>query len=312
MKKMRDMESIGPKIDKFMKENEDKFESEDDAIQAFIKQYNQELNDPSFFDEGLTDKEKAYNQLEELAHAQNEKEYKAIIRRVLKLDPDNLDARFYKLQLDLEKDTYLKDFKKLVNFGWEQMKKQQLDDTESLSHYWLITETRPFMRLKLAYAGALSEFNRLTLAEEQYKELLQLNEGDNQGARYDLMSVYCRLEKLAEAEALNKKYEADQASPLFLIPLILLNLKFGDEKAAKRYYNVMQKTHPATSKVFKKKELDIEKAAEMLNSVSYSPNNEDIIYLAIGTNINGFISDPANFYYSWFKKNLKKPTPKKK
>ncbi|MCA9765142.1 MAG: hypothetical protein KC455_01860 [Carnobacterium sp.] len=84
------------------------------------------------------------------------------------------------------------------------------------------------MRLKQAYASALSEFNHLTLAEKQYKELLQLNEGDNQGNRYDLMSVYCRLEKLEEAEKLLKKYKGDQGSPLFLIPLILLNLKFED------------------------------------------------------------------------------------
>ncbi|MCA9765143.1 MAG: hypothetical protein KC455_01865 [Carnobacterium sp.] len=74
----------------------------------------------------------------------------------------------------------------------------------------------------------------------------------------------------------------------------------------------MQKTHPATSKVFKKKELDSEKAMAMLDSESYSPSNEDSIYLVIGTNINEFISDPTNFYYSWFKKNLKKSTSKKK
>ncbi|MCA9765141.1 MAG: hypothetical protein KC455_01855 [Carnobacterium sp.] len=46
---MKDIEIIMPKIDKFMKENGDKFKNKDDAIQAFIKQYNQELNDPSFF-----------------------------------------------------------------------------------------------------------------------------------------------------------------------------------------------------------------------------------------------------------------------
>ncbi|WP_034551892.1 tetratricopeptide repeat protein [Carnobacterium funditum] len=307
---MKDTEIIVPQLEKFLVEHGDDFENEDEAIQAFIKQYNQQIKDPSLFEE-LSDKDRANSELEEIAYAQNDKEYKAIIRKVLKLDPDNLDARYYKLQLDVEKDTYLKDFKKLVDFGWELMQKEQLDNAESLGHYWLITKTRPFMRVKQAYADALLQFSRLTLAEEQYKELLQLNEGDNQGVRYNLMSVYYRLEKTVEAQELSEKYKYDQNSPLFLIPLILLSLKIGDEKTAKRYYNLLQKEHPYTSEIFKKKELDVEKALTMLESESYSPDSGEDIYLAIAMNIDVFMTAPTDLYYSWFKKNLKKSLPKK-
>lgn len=45
----------------------------------------------------MTNEEKATEELEKLEFAASEREYAAILERALKLDPDNLEARLFKL-----------------------------------------------------------------------------------------------------------------------------------------------------------------------------------------------------------------------
>jgi len=54
---------------------------------------------------------------------------------------------------------------------------------EEAGSFWLLIETRPYMRALSGLAEALIALERLAEAAKQFKEMLRLNPNDNQGAR---------------------------------------------------------------------------------------------------------------------------------
>jgi len=62
----------------------------------------------------------------------------------------------------------------------------------NMGHLWDNIDTRPYMEALKGYADCLREVGRREQAIEAYEELLRLDQGDHQGARYDLSS--CLLE----------------------------------------------------------------------------------------------------------------------
>ena len=70
---------------------------------------------------------------------------------------------------------------------------------DCIGDFWLILETRPFMRLMYNYMIALINTNRLHDAIELLKEALTFNTSDNLGLRYDLMHIYVKLQRFDDA-----------------------------------------------------------------------------------------------------------------
>ena len=64
---------------------------------------------------------------------------------------------------------------------------------EEAGNFWLIFETRPYMRARFALALLLHDMGERGRAIEIYRDLLRLNPNDNQGARYELAT--CLLEQ---------------------------------------------------------------------------------------------------------------------
>jgi tetratricopeptide (TPR) repeat protein len=82
---------------------------------------------------------------------------------------------------------------------------------ENKGHFWLIFETRPFMRAKYNYAMALLELGKPNEAMAQFEELLELNPNDSQGVRYSLFIAYVERGDLQKAGRLLEQYEEDSA-----------------------------------------------------------------------------------------------------
>jgi tetratricopeptide (TPR) repeat protein len=57
---------------------------------------------------------------------------------------------------------------------------------EEAGHFWGILETRPYMRARQGLAVCLWELGEREEAIEHYREILDLNPGDNQGIRHEL------------------------------------------------------------------------------------------------------------------------------
>jgi tetratricopeptide (TPR) repeat protein len=75
--------------------------------------------------------------------------------------------------------------------------------------FWGHLETRPYMRARLGLAQALRDLGRDDEAAAHYREMLELNPGDNQGVRYLLLVALLQRGLNDEAGALLAEHEND-------------------------------------------------------------------------------------------------------
>ena len=81
--------------------------------------------------------------------------------------------------------------------------------------FWLIFETRPYMRARAALAATLWRLGKREEAVEHQRELLRLNPRDNQGLRYRQANCLLALESYDELEELFAAYAGDGNAPGF-------------------------------------------------------------------------------------------------
>ena len=86
---------------------------------------------------------------------------------------------------------------------------------EDAGDFWLIFETRPYMRARAALAATLWRLGRREEAVEHQRELLQLNPRDNQGLRYRQANWLLALECYDELEELFAAHAGDGNAPGF-------------------------------------------------------------------------------------------------
>ena len=129
--------------------------------------------------------------LELAEYADSQEEALKYAKKSLKLDPDNLDAETLIAALSA-KDPFdlIRKYESAIKHGNEVMKKQGYFDLDYTGRFWHIHQTRPYMRLRLAYIDALIRACMFDAAIPEAEELLELNDGDNTGIRYTLMSLY--------------------------------------------------------------------------------------------------------------------------
>ena len=100
------------------------------------------------------------------------------------------------------------------------------------------------MRAKYGYAEFLRNSGRLEEAIQHYEDLLELNENDNQGVRYELFTAFMKLDLLNKAEALlNKINETSTAFGVYNRVLIECSQN-GATFKAKRLLQNAKKQNP--------------------------------------------------------------------
>ena len=87
--------------------------------------------------------------------------------------------------------------------------------TEEAGEFWLIFETRPYMRARAALAAVLWRLGRHEEAVEHQRELLRLNPRDNQALRYRQANWLLELESYDELKELFAAH-ADDPAPGFV------------------------------------------------------------------------------------------------
>jgi len=94
-------------------------------------------------------------------------------------------------------------------------------------NFWMAIETRPFMRAKAGLAGCLWEGGQFKEALTHYREMLELNPGDNQGIRYIIAGWLLYLEYDEELENLLDSYKETTCEWLYTKALFAFK-KHGD------------------------------------------------------------------------------------
>jgi tetratricopeptide (TPR) repeat protein len=163
--------------------------------------------------EGLDDaeadkKDEAQQIAFDAMEAETEANARKLAKRALRLDPDCVDALVLMTDLDAPtRKALIEGLKKAVEVGERALGAKFIQ--ENKGHFWLLLETRPWMRALDRLASEQKEAGLNLDAIGIYERMLELNPNDNQGVRDPLLGLYLTVGHLRSAGKLLKKYEED-------------------------------------------------------------------------------------------------------
>ncbi len=146
--------------------------------------------------------------------------------RAVRLNPACLDARMLLAIVAAgPKDEMIEEMQAIVAIGKADLGPEFF--AENQGNFWMILETRPYMRARAKLAYELYLAGRIEDAIGHYEEMLQLNPHDNQGLRYYLLGHYLEKHDLTGAQRLFAQYN-DEASAMFAWGLVLERYLAGE------------------------------------------------------------------------------------
>lgn len=155
-----------------------------------------------------------------------------LINEALKLDPGCTDAQRLMVSLvpaPLENKVHL--MREVVSTAERTMGPQMI--AETTGHFWGTVSTRPYMRAKQHLGELLAESGNLGEAIEVFQRMLELNPGDNQGIRYELLNLYLATDQPEAADQLISSFEGEEKIlAIFAWGRVLQRWLSGDLKEA--------------------------------------------------------------------------------
>ena len=167
----------------------------------------------------------------------------------------------------------------------------------------MVFETRPYMRLLQQYMMSLIECGVTNRAIQIGEEMLHLNENDNQGIRFILITLYAKSGNEMKALQLYKHSPEEKNSPSYLLPLALLYFKLGEWDKAKSYLKTLKQTCPGTKKFLHAVKTQNEYVlSEMYNPMGYKPGTVSELLEHYLANLNAYDREP--YFFAWADKAL--------
>ncbi len=195
------------------------FDSMEDA-NAFLQQL-MENGIPKINHDKLSIEVQAQNLIYEAWNKKDAFSRIKLAREALKIDPACVDA--YVILAEDEATSFAEKealYPKAIEKGRSALGKEFFK--KNMGSFWLITETRPFMRAQMGLALLFWENDRLDEAANAFKEMLRLNTNDNQGVRYVLLPLLLELKRFKEALKLIESYE-EECNPQWSYSIALYN-----------------------------------------------------------------------------------------
>lgn len=161
---------------------------------------------PSFPKEALTLKEQAQDLVFEaidLPIAQGKKK----AREALKLNPDCIEAYEYLASVQMTPDDAMVYYKKAIETGRRIFGGEFWEENKGL--FWIIHETRPFMRCMFDFSECLFIKGKVKESVAILEEMIELNPNDNQGARDMLLLYLIELNDTEKFQKYDKQFETD-------------------------------------------------------------------------------------------------------
>lgn len=187
-------------------------------------------------------------------------------KRSLKNNPRNVEAETLIAQCQAKsEDDLQKKYLKILEKEEKNLKNDGIWEDESIGDFWLIAETRPYMRLYNSYVDSLIVTRKFRKAATESEKMLQLCENDNLGIRYRLMHIYAYLEEETAAQRLYRQYEEENCT-MFLLPLAVLYYKLDDLKTAAGYLKQLFQVNPECKIFFALQDVEPEKIEEVINA----------------------------------------------
>lgn len=160
--------------------------------------------------------------LEEALDATSKSKALKLAKQALEIYPDNIDAENLIVEFEENPIKKLKKLDIIIEKATKILEEQNMFSKENIGDFWLILETRPYMRARHNKTITLLELGRYSEAIKECEGLLKLCNSDNTGIRYILIGLYCVLEQFEECEKLYKKFNDDSAFMLFPMAIMYL------------------------------------------------------------------------------------------
>lgn len=242
------------------------------AIQEIMMKYNTSLRmgtlektNEDLSDEYLEKAQKAKTPNTRIKH----------LKKALELNPRNVDAAMSIAFLENSDNPIkvLEAYDKVIETEKQYLKK---DDyfKQDMGDFWLVFETRPYMRALRERMAFLLEVDRTTDAIKQGEEILRLNTNDNQGVRYKLMALYAQQENLKSSLFLLKKYKNEDSVGLML-PIAICCYRLGKYEECDEY---LMKAYQRNKHLFK---VLLNPEYETMDISYYSPGKESEVVMAL-------------------------------
>jgi tetratricopeptide (TPR) repeat protein len=229
--------------------------------------------------EGLSDAEAdAKDEARQIAfdamEAESEIEARKLAKRALRLDPDCVDALVVMTDLDAHSQRErIEGLQKAAAAGERSLGEKFI--RENKGHFWLLIETRPYMRAMAQLAEALRGEGISLDAIKIYEKMLELNPNDNQGVRDPLLGLYLETSNLKGVGHLLKKYE-DDGSACFEWARVLARFLAGDRDGASKALKLARKANRHVEHLLTQKRSLPKEQPEM-----YSPGSEEEAVLVL-------------------------------
>lgn len=284
----------------------------DEELNEILQQYMSQYNSQVLQQGSKSTLETADDFLALAEEADNEKEALKYAKKALKLEPDNIDAQTaVAVKSATTVEATVEKLKAVYISATAQMKEQGFFEDENIGEFWLISGTRPYMRLLDTYSDVLYNCGKMKLAAEILREMLRLCENDNLGARYTLMHIYCHLEDEESALELAKKYPDDDSVQI-LLPLSMLFYKLDDLKKSASYLRKIRSTNEDAVDFFSgiiNGDLDNYIDEKVQFSYGYRPYTMDEMLVEFEQHKMMYLSVPA--YFDWVYRKIKGSSKKK-
>lgn len=174
--------------------------------------------------------------------AESDEEVRRLAELALAKDPDCVDAMLALTSLDANSaEDAIEGLRKAVAAGERSLGAKFF--TENKGHFWMLTETRPYMRARQGLADLLGEMGSFQDAISHYAAMLELNPNDNQGVRYPLLGAYLAAKDLESARKLLAEYD-DDSMATFAWGSVLERFLSDDIKAASAALKIARKENP--------------------------------------------------------------------
>lgn len=265
-------------------------------------------------DKALEDCDDVFDRIDELmdlaARASSKKKSLEYINAALELDPENLDIMFKKLQLTTKDIFAVKEgLEAILETGRRQMEEGGYFE-DCVGDFWLVLETRPYMRIRREYISTLIDLGMMRKAAEQCRDMLRLCTGDNLGVRYCLMHIYAFFEDEAGAQELYKTFE-EYIDVQLLMPMAILYFKLGELDKSKEYLLKAAECNKNVKKFLTM--VSTGRSDDLFNDMTpYGYALGSLSELAMEMIEYSFLFESSSLFALWAKKQLPTPTKKKK
>lgn len=281
---------------KFLDENGGTEDKSADEVQSLINEFMSGYKPPKKLTE--SDAEIADDYMELANSATSKKSALKYANKAVELDPDNIDAQEMVAQLSATSaNDLIERLEIIIASAEEKLKADGYFEDDAIGEFWLIFQTRPYMRLLDSYADALIGCGRMKASVAVCEKMLKLCNNDNQGERYRLMHLYAYFEDEKAALALMSKY-SEEESTQFLLPLSVIYYKLGNLPEAEKYLKRLSRANKDTAKFFKGLLNDkLEEYIDDMPVYGYRPSTID--EFIVEAEENSFLFRSMTGYFDW-------------